>query len=231
MRRMAALGLLLALASAPAVGPAAAQMPASAPFQHALKDDDGDPISNYDLPAEFAARLPKLTGQVPVGNMQGDVTVYQFYDLNCPYCREAARDVDILVRTDKKLKLIYVPYAILSAPSVQGGMVELAAAKLLTPERYLDFHRRIYEYRGTLDGPRVLAAAKDMGLDQKKLAAAANTEATLQVLRDTVEFGNAAKILATPAYVLGGVVILGHPGLKPLQAWIRNTRACGKPLC
>lgn len=211
--------------------PAVAQAPPNVPFQHPLKDSDGDPIANFDLAPALQARLAKLPGQVPVGNLAGDVTLIQFYDLNCPFCREAAHDVDALVRADRKLKLVLVPYAILSVQSVQGGMVEMAVAKQLSPEKYLDFHRRIYEFRGTIDGPKALAAAKDFGLDPNAVAAAANTEATLQTLRDTADFGMAANLLATPAYVIGGVVVLGHPGEKPLQGWIKAMRTCGKVLC
>ena len=163
-----------------------------------------------------------------MGNLQGDVTLLQFYDLNCPYCREAAADVDALVRADKNLKLVFVPYAVLSVQSVQGALVEIAAAKMLTPEKYLQFHRRIYASRGLIDGPRVLAAAKDVGLDQQQLASAANSEATLDVLRENANFGTAARLMATPAYVIKGVAILGHPGLKPLQGVIHSVRACGK---
>jgi protein-disulfide isomerase len=157
--------------------------------------------------------------------------VQQFYDLNCPFCREAAADIDELVRTDKNIKLVFVPYAVLSVQSVQGALVEIAAAQLLTSEKYLQFHRRIYAGRGLIDGPRVLAAAKDVGLDQQQLAAAANTEGTLNVLRITADFGTAARLVATPAYVINGVAILGHPGLKPLRGVIQSVRACGKVVC
>jgi protein-disulfide isomerase len=208
--------------------PAAAQFGAA---QYAIKDDDGDSIANFTLSADLTARLAKLPGQVAVGNLQGDVTLLQFYDLNCPYCREAAADVDALVRTDKKLKLVFVPYAVLSLQSVQGALVEIAAAKELTPEKYLDFHRRVYAGRGLIDGTRVLAAAQELGLDQQKLTGAANTETILNVLKDNADFGTAAKLAATPAYIINGVAILGHPGLKPLQGVIGSVRACGKVVC
>ncbi len=201
------------------------------PSQYPIKADDGELISNFTLSPQLSARLAKLPGQVAVGNLQGDVTLLQFYDLNCPYCREAAADMDALVRADGKLKLIFVPYAVLSMQSVQGGMVEIAAAKLLTPEKYLEFHRRIYAGRGLIDGPRTLVAAQEVGLDPQALAKSANTESTLNVLRETANFGTAAKLAATPAYVIGGVAILGHPGLKPLQAAIRSIRFCGKVVC
>ena len=201
------------------------------PSQYAIKADDGDPITNFDIGAELSARLAKLPGQIAVGNPQGDVTLLQFYDLNCPFCREAAADVDALVRNDKKLKLVFVPYPVLSVASAQGALVEVEAAKHLTPEKYLQFHRRIYANRGLIDGPRVLVAAQDVGLDQKKLATAAMTEANLNVLKESDDFGKTAKLIATPAYVINGVAILGHPGLKSLQEVIKSVRACGKVVC
>ncbi len=199
--------------------------------QFAIKDSDGDPIANFALSTGMSARLVKLPGQVAVGNLQGDVTLVQFYDLNCPYCREAAADVDALVRADSKLRLVFVPYAVLSVPSVQGALIEIGASKMLTPEKFLDFHRRIYAGRGVIDGARVLAAAQDEGLDPQALAKASNTEATLNVLKENATVGGQAGLAATPAYVIGGVAILGHPGLRSLQTVVAAMRACGKVVC
>jgi protein-disulfide isomerase len=202
------------------------------PAQYKIVSDYGDAITNFDLRPDLASRLIALAGQVPVGNAQGgDVTLYQLYDLNCPFCREAAADVDAIVRADKKLKLVFVPYAVLSIQSVQGALIELAVAKMLGADKFLDFHRRIYAQRGMIDGARALAAAKDLGLDPQKVAAEANTEATLNVLRTTATFGTDANLVATPAYVIGNVVILGHPGRKALQKTIASMRQCGKVVC
>jgi protein-disulfide isomerase len=199
--------------------------------RYPIKADDGDIVANFDLDAKYAAALDKLPGKVAVGNPHGDVTLFQFYDLNCPYCRAAAADVDALVRGDSKLKLVLVPYAILSVQSVRGAMVEIAASKLLTPDQFFDFHRRIYAERGMIDGSMVLALAGKMGLDPQKVAASANTQTTLDVLRESATFGSDAGLQATPAYVIDGVAIVGHPGLKALQAVVRSVRACGKVVC
>ncbi|MGE5166921.1 MAG: thioredoxin domain-containing protein [Sphingobacteriales bacterium] len=201
------------------------------PDQYAIKSDEGDSITNFDLRIELSARLANLPGQIAVGNPKGDVTLLQFYDLNCPFCREAAADVDALVRADKKLKLVFVPYAVLSVQSAQGALVELAAGEMLTPERYLEFHRRIYAGRGLIDAPRVLAAAEAIGLDRQELAEAANTESMLGILKQNAVFGSEAKLIATPAYIINGVAILGHPGLKSLQNVIRSVRTCSKVVC
>lgn len=225
MKKLVAAVFAIALCLAPAF---AQQMPDA---QYSIKDDDGDRVANFALEAGLAGRLAKLPAQMPVGNLQGDVTLIQFYDLNCPYCREAAKDVDALVREDKKLKLVLVPYAVLSVQSVQGALIEVGASKFLTPAQYLDFHKQLYAGRGLIDGPRVLAAAGEFGLDKEKVAAISNTDVTLNMLRENADFGSAAKLGVTPAYIVGGVAILGHPGLKPLQTVIKSMRACGKVVC
>jgi protein-disulfide isomerase len=223
--------LMICLLAFVCIAPTTVRAAQFGPDQYPIKSDEGDPITNFDLKPELAARLSQLPGQVAVGNLNGDVTLVQFYDLNCPFCREAAADIDVLVRGDKNLKLVFAPYAVLSVQSAQGALVELAAGEMLTPEKYLDFHREIYAGRGRIDAPRVLAAAEVIGLDRQELAEAANTESMLAVLKRNADFGSEAKLIATPAYVINGVAILGHPGLKSLQRVIRSVRTCRKVAC
>src|SRR5476649_2369575 len=75
-----------------------------------LRDSAGDPMPNHVLSAEQVAMVAHLPGAVALGGPDADVTLYQFYDLNCPYCRAAAADVDILIRNDPGLRLVLVPY-------------------------------------------------------------------------------------------------------------------------
>jgi protein-disulfide isomerase len=201
------------------------------PQQYPIVASDGSAVGNFDLSRTMLAKIDALKGQIPVGNLNGDVTVMQFYDLNCPYCREAAIEVDALVRADGKFKLVLVPYAVLSVQSVQGALIELGVAKMLTPPQYLDFHKRLYANRGRIDGQVALAAAKEMGLDSAKVAAAGNTQANLDILRTTSTVGGEAKLMATPGYVVGGVAIIGHPGRKSLEQIIASMRKCGKVVC
>lgn len=201
------------------------------PSQHAIHADDGVLMTNFDLSPALLSQLAALPGKIPTGNPNGDVTLYQLYDLNCPFCREASADVDALVRADKRIKLVFVPYAVLSVQSVQGALVELAVAKMLPGEKFLDFHRRVYAGRGMIDGARAIAAAQDMGLDGKKIVEIGNTPDMLAMLKQNADYGAAAKLIATPDYIIAGVAILGHPGLKPLQKVIAAVRKCGKVVC
>ena len=111
------------------------------PAQFPIRADDGDLLTNHSLTAEQVAKLGQLPGSVNVGNPKGNVTLNQFYDLNCPFCREAAQDMDELVRTDRALSLVFVPYPTLSVQSVEGARVELAVRELAA-QRFLEFHRK-----------------------------------------------------------------------------------------
>ncbi|HWL30842.1 MAG TPA: DsbA family protein [Xanthobacteraceae bacterium] len=215
--------LLLSFAAAQAQQFGAAEFP--------IKDDDGDPIANHSLTAEQMAKVARLPGLVDVGDAIDDVTLYQFYDLNCPFCREAAADVDRLIRTDSALRLVFVPYPVLSAASVEGARVELAVRELASPQKFLEFHRRIYAGRGVIDGARALAVTREMSLDQNKIVEIANAQRVTDTMTRHAKVGSALKLVATPAYVIQGVAILGHPGFEPLRKIIAAVRTCKKVVC
>jgi protein-disulfide isomerase len=201
------------------------------PAQFRIKDDDGEPMSNHGVDAEQMAQVARLPGLVDVGGPGGDVTLYQFYDLNCPFCREAAADVDRLIRSDPALRLVFVPYPVLSVQSVEGARVELALRELGTPQKFLEFHRKIYAGRGIIDGNRALAVAQAMGLDRKKIIDIANTKRVTDIMTTHAKLGSALKLAATPAYVIQGVAILGHPGLEPLRKLVASVRKCEAVVC
>jgi protein-disulfide isomerase len=220
----------LALVAALLTASLAAYAQQFGPAQFPLKADDGDPISNHALAADQMAQVERLPGLVDAVGPKGNVTVYQFYDLNCPFCREAAADVDKLIFTDPALRLVFVPYPVLSVQSVEGARVELAMREL-APQRFLEFHRKVYAGRGLIDGARALAVTDAMGLDRKKIIDIANTQRVTDMMTTHSKVGSALKLVATPAYVVQGVAILGHPGLEPLRQIVESVRRCKAVVC
>ena len=196
----------------------------------ALKGEDGTPVANHRVPVELESQIESLPGIVVVGNPHGDVTLVEFYDLNCPYCRKAAEDVGALLQADKELKLVLVPFPVLGIPSIAASRVELAVAKL-APDRFYEFHRKIYAGRGVVDGNRALAVAKDLGLTSPRAIAAANEDSVSDAMRSHVHLGDQMGLVATPSFVVKGVAILGHPGRDALAGIVRAIRACDKVVC
>jgi protein-disulfide isomerase len=219
--------LLLAAAFAGLAHQASAQQLTA---QFPLKGMDGTPIANHRIAPDMAEQVLRLPGSVPAGNPNGDVTLVQFYDLNCPYCRRAAGEIDELIKTDRSLKLVFVPYPILSVQSVEGGRVELALREL-GADKYLEFRRRIYATRGTIDGARSLAVVKAMGLDQRKVVELANAPKLTDMLKAHAQAASRLKLFATPSYIVKDVAIVGHPGIKTLRGVVASVRKCKAVVC
>lgn len=225
-RSLLALLLAAPLAFIPHAAPAQTRAPA-----YAIVADDGKPILNHRVSPDQARAVESLPGIVVAGNPAGDVTLGEFYDLNCPYCRRASNDIDRLLQEDSKLRLVLVPFPVLGIQSILAGRVELAVRQRVSPPQFYDFHRKLYAGRGTIDGNRALEVAKTFRLDEAKLVQIANDDATTEIMKAHVRLGNALDLAATPSYVVGDAAILGHPGAAALKAIVAAMRRCGKPAC
>ena len=196
-----------------------------------IEADDGAVIANHRISAELEARIEKLPHVIVAANPGGKVTLYEFYDLNCPYCRQASADIDGLVGSDPNLRLVLVPFPVLGVPSILAARIEYAVARLATPERFYKFHRLVYQGRGVIDDGRALAAATELGLDPKKVIELAGAESFAADMTQHVRLGDALGIQATPGLVIAGVTFVGYPGRKALARVIAAAQRCGRVMC
>jgi protein-disulfide isomerase len=196
-----------------------------------IKADDGTIVANHRVPVDIESEIEKLPGVVIVGNPHGDVTLNEFYDVNCPYCRKASADIDAQLRTNRELRLVLVPFPVLGIPSIQGTRVELAVARLAPAKTFYAFHRMLDSSRGVVDGDRALAAAKAVGLDVDKVTTIANEDSLAGVMTAHVKLGDALAIQATPGFVIKGVAIVGYPGPKALSRVVAAVERCGAVIC
>ncbi len=194
-----------------------------------LVGDDGQRVANHSV--KLIGPIDRLPGVVTVGNADGKTTLVEFYDLNCPYCRIASADISDLVDLDPQLKLVLVPFPVLGIASIAASRVELAVAKLGTPQQFYAFHRKIYAQRGTTDGERALTIAASLGLDPKALVALGDSDEVTEIMKAHVRLGNSLGLAATPAFIIGNVAILGYPGRYRLQAIVDAASTCGKVVC
>lgn len=196
-----------------------------------LGEDGASRVANHAIAPDRVAAAEKLPGAVVAANPAGDVTLVEFYDLNCPYCRRASADVDALLQTDKKLRLVLVPFPVLGIPSILAGRVEIAVSKIVPPADFYRYHRALYAGRGVIDGQRALNTANELKLDLQKLLEAANDDGITDIMKAHVRFADTLSLKATPSYLIGNVAIQGHPGQKSLKAVIDQVRKCGKAVC
>lgn len=196
-----------------------------------IKADDGEVIANHKISPDLEARIEKLPNVVVAANPNGKVTLYEFYDLNCPYCRRASADIDTLVKSNANLRLVLVPFPVLGIPSILAARIEYAVVKLATPDQFYKFHRLVYQGRGVIDDKRAFEAAKQIGLDPQKVFDLANSESFAGDMKQHLQLGDALGIQATPGLVIKGVSFVGYPGKKALAGVVAAAQKCGQVMC
>jgi protein-disulfide isomerase len=197
--------------------------------EYPLVGDAGQRLPNHTV--KLPGPIDRLPGVVVVGNAKGTETITEFYDLNCPYCRVAATDIGAMLDHDPQLRLVLVPFPVLGIASIGAGRVELAVAKLDTPQQFYAFHRKIYSQRGATDGLRALEVAHGLGFDPRRMAAVGDSDQITGTMKNLVSLGNALGLIATPSFIVGNVAILGYPGPRELQAIVNAASTCGKVVC
>lgn len=203
----------------------------SADDAFAIKADDGAPIANHRVDVGIEREIEKLPGVVVVGNPRGKVTLAEFYDVNCPYCRQASGDIDGWLKTNRELRLVLVPFPVLGVGSIQGTRVELAVARLASAQTFYKLHRLLDQQRGPVSGVQAMGAAQKLGLDPARVLAIANGDDLADVMRSHVKLGDVLEIQATPGFVIQNVVIVGYPGPKAMAAIIAASEKCGAVMC
>jgi len=230
--RLGKVGCAAACGIALQVALGAAGLPARAGDNaYPLRADDGSAIPNARVSPELARAVEQLPDVVAVGGREGGVTITEFYDLNCPYCRKAAADIADLLRRNKDLRIVLVSFPVLSVASIEAARVELGVRQQVSPERFYEFHRKLYAGRGVVDGARAFAAAKELGLDAAVLAEAANSEEVTGTMKSHVKLGDALGLIATPSFVVKDVAINGYPGRNAMEGIVRSLRRCNNVVC
>jgi protein-disulfide isomerase len=165
------------------------------------------------------------------GNPAGDVTLVEFFDYNCGYCKRALADLQALMKADPKLKVVLKDFPVLGPESVEASRVALAAKKQLKGEKLFEYHVKLMETRGRINGERAIAVAKDMGVDVARLQKDMEAPEVKTTLQENVSLGDKLGLSGTPAFVVGNEVISGAVGLEPMRRTVAGVRQCGKAVC
>lgn len=192
--------------------------------------------------AEEEAARTKITGDpssplfasdnhAVVGNPKGKITVVEFFDYNCGYCKRALDDLTRLMKTEPELRVILKDFPVLGDGSVEAAKVAQAAKRQLKGDKFFEFHVRLLGQRGQIGKAQALAVAKELGLDMDRLAKDAESAAVQGGIEETLRLGDSLGISGTPAYVVGKEVVVGAVGFDRLKTRVANVGKCGAATC
>ena len=170
--------------------------------------------------------------QITLGNPQGDVTVVEFFDYNCGFCKRAMADMTDLMKGDGKVKFVLKEFPVLGEGSTQAAQVAVAVRMQdkTGGKKYLEFHQKLLGGRGQADKARAMAVAKEVGLDMARLEKDMASDEVKNTLQESFKIAEALGLNGTPSYVVGSDVVIGAVGLPALKERVNSTR-CGKANC
>jgi protein-disulfide isomerase len=158
------------------------------------------------------------------GNPKGDVTVVEFFDYRCPYCKQVEPSLEKLVAEDRQLRLVYKEFPVLGPESDVAAHVALAARK---QGKYDIFHRAMMAVPGHFDEAAIYKVAATVGLDIDRLKQDAKSPEVAAQLKANSTLGNDLRVDGTPAFIVGDTIVPGAISLDALKEMIATAR--GKP--
>ena len=155
------------------------------------------------------------------GNPDGDVTVVEFNDYQCPYCKRAHLAVKSTLASDGKVKLVIKDLPILGEPSRIAALAALAAR---AQGKHLAFHNALMEYSGKIDRDKIMEIAVASGLDMARLQKDMDDPKLKQIIERNTALASALGVRGTPAFVVGNQFVPGAVDTDALKQLIADAR-------
>lgn len=158
------------------------------------------------------------------GNPDGDVTVVEFIDYRCGYCRKFNEQVHDLVESDGNIRLILKEFPILGADSETSARFAVAVKQIGGNEAYVKAHEELMALRGAPSPEALQRIAAEIGVDGDEVLNTMNTESVSAVLRENRQLAERMAIMGTPTFVIGDTLLRGMPaeGLEPVVTAARD---------
>jgi protein-disulfide isomerase len=166
---------------------------------------------------------------IALGNPDGDVTVVEFFDYNCGFCKRAHADMQAILASDGDVRFVLKEFPILGPDSLAAHRVSMAVRKV-APESYGEFQDALMQAERATEEV-ALAIASEMDIAEDRLVVEMNDPAIENEIRDTYQLADALGITGTPSYVVGDEAVFGALGAEVLSEKIANVRECDSATC
>lgn len=156
------------------------------------------------------------------GSDKPDITIVEFFDYNCGYCKRALPDIQKILSEDSNIRFVFKEMAILGPTSKTAALWSLAAHK---QGKYFEYHVALMNLAGAKTEDTLMALAKKIGLDAEKMKEDANSEEIAAKLQEDMKIAREIGANGTPAFIIGSQFIPGYIGEAGLKAAIAEERA------
>ena len=151
----------------------------------------------------------------------GDVTIVEFFDYRCGYCKQFYTALNEVIEEDDNVRVVFKELPVLGPSSVLAARAAIAASR---QNLYNDFHKRMMESKGSFDESQLFDIAEDVGLDVVRLKKDMELRGVQGILDDTKVLADKLSISGTPAIIVGEELIRGAIGKERLKSLIGQVR-------
>ena len=193
-------------------------------------------IQTYQVQKQAAKRkrakdnLTSLTAELTlnpaspvIGNPDGDVTIVEFFDYRCGYCKRVFPTIQALLKEDGNIRYVLKEFPILGPDSLVASQAALAVWNT-TPEKYMPFHSALMTSRGSLNAAKIFSVAGDLGLDTDAIRKNMKNAPVSDEINKNMELSESLGITGTPAFIIGDQLAPGAISMDELKRMIAQAR-------
>lgn len=158
------------------------------------------------------------------GNPEGDITIVEFLDYRCGYCRKAQGDVAQLLESDGNIRLIIKQFPILGEASTASSRFAIATKLVAGNEAYQMVHDALMTFSGEPSEAGLARLADGLGLDGGAIIAAMPSDQVTREIAETRALAQRLQIRGTPSFVMGGQLVRGYVPLDTMQQIVDEER-------
>lgn len=181
--------------------------------------------------ADPSGALFSPSNQAVVGNPNGKVTLVEFFDYNCGYCKRSLPDIQRLMKENPDLRVVLRDFPILSSGSLDAARVANAFLRQFQGEKFWQFHQKLLGSHGPVGKAEAMAVAKEFGADMDKLTKEAADQSVTAGIAESEKFAKSLQANGTPTFVIGDEVVVGAVGYDDFEAKVANVKKCGRAVC
>jgi protein-disulfide isomerase len=161
------------------------------------------------------------------GNPNGDITLVEFMDYRCSYCRKAYNDVSELVETDGNIRFVVKEFPILGEASLMSAQFAIAVRLLHGDDAYEAAHDALIVLRGEPTSETLARLATDLGHDPQAILARMGGADVQAVIEGNYALAEMMSISGTPAFVMKDMIMRGYAPLEDMRAIVADARSGG----
>ena len=171
----------------------------------------------------LTAELNLNEGSPIIGNPAGDITIVEFFDYRCGYCKQVFPTIQALLKEDGNIRYVLKELPILGPDSLFASQAALAVWNTM-PEKYLPFHAALMASRGSLNAEKIFSIADNLGLNKDAITKNMKNESVNNELSKNMELSERLEITGTPAFIIGDQLSPGAISMNEIKRMVALAR-------